>query len=398
MTDSDDRLAAVLDTVAPSFDGERGDWARVLGEASRPSEGGRRSMAFTVAAAALVGLVAVLAWPDRGMPPDRVLDRALAAAGAGEVFHATFEARSPGRLLDLRSGRRRALGATRELWFHPERGLRTVLRVGGGTPGVRVQTADEVGATERRLYEAFTTSYRHALASGLAKVIDDGELDGRDVYWVQIYSQPVPATPDLSTPRMLELADVVAIDRQSFKPVYVRQTLDGEPFGTGVRILRTSSVPAEAVPVAASRLDDQGLGYGESLHRDLNPSGARRRLKTPALWAGGQVDGVPLGRIVELDFEEGRGRFENWAITHGLALAYGQMSASGHPNPREPYVWLRQSPRRVASMSVYVPPEGTALVGAGGAFLVKNGTHVSIEASSEELAIAAARALRPIGR
>jgi hypothetical protein len=397
VTDAYGRIEAALETLTPSFSDERGDWTAVVADASRQPV--RRWRGVVAGGAAIaVAVLAVLAWPDSGMSPGRVLERAAAAAGTGPVFHAVFEADSPGTLLDLRTGERRRLRARRELWYHPQRGLQTVLRVAGRASGVTVQTADEVGGNERRLYEAFTTNYREALAGGLAEVVEDGEIDGRGVYWVQIYSEPVPAKPDLSSLEMRELADVVAVDRETFKPLYVRRTLDGKAIGRGFRILHTSSVPAEAVPVPASRLDGEGMGYGESLRRDLDLSEARRRLKTPALWAGHELEGLPLGRIVELDYEEGRGAFENWTITPGLALVYGRMTRTGHPDPRADHVWLRQSPRRIALMSVYVPPEGTAFVGGRGAFLVKLGTHVSIEASSEELALAAARALRPIGR
>lgn len=396
MSDLDARTIAVLERAAPSFDGERGDWARVLADASRPLHHRRRIL--VTLAAALAGLVVVLAWPDGTAPPGRVLDRALAATGTGEVFHAVFEADAPGTLLDLRSGEQRRLRATRELWFHPSRGLRTVLRVEGATAGERVQTVDRIGSAGRRLYEAFTTNYREALASGLAKVVDDGELEGRDVYWVQVYSESVPAkTPDLDRLRIQQLAELVAVDAETFKPVYVRQTLDGEPVGAGLRILQTNSVPAEAVRFGPARLYEEGLGYGESLQRDLAAAEARRRLTTPALWAGPEIGALPLGRIVELDFEEGRGPFENWTVTRGLAVAYGQVTPSGQPDARAPYVWIRQSPRRLESMSAYVPAEGTALVSDRGAFLVREGTYVTIEASSQDLAIAAARALRAIG-
>ncbi|MDQ3992534.1 MAG: hypothetical protein M3229_02635, partial [Actinomycetota bacterium] len=66
----------------------------------------------------------------------------------------------------------------------------------------------------------------------------------------------------------------------------------------------------------------------------------------------------------------------------------------------QPHVSVAQSTQRLSVRSAppgYVPPEGSVLLAAGGSgFLRRDGLFVSIQASTEELVLSAARALEPM--
>jgi len=330
-----------------------------------------------------------------------LLERALAAVSTDRVLYAVFEAASPGALVDLDSGARRPLRAYRAMWFDPERGLRTSLRVEGAGPPQRVGELDldPLGREERALYEALTADYRYALEHGLAQVVGSAKLGARDVAWVRIASEQTVTDADLSDLDLSELAVEAAVDRNTYAPVAVRRTLDGEPTGATVSVLRAEAVAPEAVPLTAVRVYDEALGYDESIERDLSLGRASGRLPG-ALWAGRAVAGLPFSRVDGRDFEQGRGHFRNWDVVRGLDVLYGSFDRHGNPSPGAPFVRVRQTLGRVVWMPAYRPPDGTVVTGGGrrGAYLVRDGVHVWIEASDDDLALAAARALRPIGR
>ena len=417
MTELDSRTAAVLDRAAPRFEAAVGDWDAVMRDARRPRQSRLgRMVAVAFAFAAVLG--AVVAWPVREDGDGRLLEQARAAIKAGHIFHVAFAVPPPGRLVDLRSGKRVDLRAVREVWFEPSsRNLRTVLRVTGSgvderwhiLPPLEMRRGSSLADrfVEEGLYEAIALDYPYALEHGLARIVDEGEVDGRPVAWTEIAVEAIGKSPDLSTLEFRNLAVEAAIDRRTHLPIAVRRTLDGTPIGPVRRVGRSKTVPRDAMSVAPERFYDPSarsaplyarirVAKATVVQRGLSAPAARTRFPA-AVWAGRKLAGVGLARINAVDYGS---RGKRSAVA-GLEVRYGVSSPAGLD---EPYVVLREAPRRLAWMPNVRPPAGMALVGPipghgpAAAFVVNRGAYLTISASSEEFAFTAARALRPIGR
>jgi hypothetical protein len=161
---------------------------------------------------ALIGLVAVglgaaaglLTLLPHGGARGSLLPQALAAVGTGAVVHARIETRLPGTtVVDLRTGRTTPQTAAIEYWYDEERGqLRREMRRGGAlVDGGASSAAVEPGLA------AFVRGYRHALATGAARRLDDGVVAGRRVAWLQLGHGPY--------------AERVAVDAAAYTPVLV---------------------------------------------------------------------------------------------------------------------------------------------------------------------------------
>jgi hypothetical protein len=143
----------------------------------------------------------------------------------------------------------------------------------------------------------------------------------------------------------------------------------------------------------------------------LTPSEASAVLGRPALWAGPSVAGLRLARI--WDDERGEGydpRSKRWAKTFsGATFYYGALDNSGNPaspagaSRAAPAPFVQVDESRTLDLGFqrvvvhYSPPEGSILVfDAGIAVMQKDGLYLELEASSESLLLAAARALERV--
>ena len=131
---------------------------------------------------------------------------------------------------------------------------------------------------------------------------------------------------------------------------------------------------------------------------ELTTAQASDVLGRRALWLGREFQGIPLTRIAKLETSRGyspaTGR---WGHTQtGATFVYGPESAA---SPK-PYVHLWEATTIVHEFfrGKFVPPEGSLLlVTKGTGTMRKDGLYVSIEGSSDDLVLAAARGLRPVG-
>jgi hypothetical protein len=363
-------------------------------------------------AAALVALFVTAPW--RGTERVGILDRALAAVGDGPVLHVVLrdDALPAGTLVDLRTGDRKRIFRTEEIWYDTNGGLvRELSRFGG------VIEYDEVSTVGRSLpkgrvevrsspdVERLARDYRDALKAGTARVSGRGVIDGISVYWITVpRGRMVTSNPNVRAP-----VDQVAVSRGTFKPVAIRTTQEGWPCKPSCllasqRVLRMQSVAADAADLETSPVapgDRLSSGdYAIRGPREIPLGEAAEILGRTPFWLGREHAGLQLAHASSLFFRVGPA-----PELSGLGFAYGG-SKDG-----EPYISIAEtthrdfaarirnygSSLRPGSRMGYVPPEGWVLVTRKRfGFLVRDGVYVRMETSGEELLLDAARALRPL--
>ena len=190
-----------------------------------------------------------------------------------------------------------------------------------------------------------------------------------------------------------------------------------------VKTIETMSVDSAdfSQPVESEAMKHQFSGGKNDRNLLVVPVSSVPDAVPGAVWAGSSVEGLPLASATRENF---RTRFgdraaEDWS---GAQLVYGAMSSAEVPDFEQPFVQIWESVRSV-SESAYAGPrlpplpvselDGRLYVTWTGAqppspsaplamnaltgYAVVNGVHVTVRASSGELLVAAARALRPIG-
>jgi hypothetical protein len=366
-------VAEMLDALVPRHEGA-GDWDRVLRDAGirRRALPTRARLTFRVAAAAAVAAAiaaAVSLWPAGG-PGPTVLERALAAAGDGQVLHFVYEADPPKTLVNLETGERTELRAQHEVWFDPQAGVRETERFDGVVQFDVFLGPDEISEHARTLYTGLGAGYRDALESGRAEVVGEDVVDGTAVYWIRGGAG----------------AHDVAVSRDTFAPAYIRVEQNGTSALT--RIVAYETVERVAAPVDSAPADAKvppGVGtYGAAIEL----ADAAERLGRAPVWAGPSLHGFPLGSVREVRLPSSAGDVP------GVSVAYGSVEDG-------PHVELTQAATPADALTMlagvrgYVPPEGTALLSGVVALLRSNGVVVAVHAPDEAMALDVARSLRP---
>jgi hypothetical protein len=395
----------VLDQFAPISEAE-GDWERVLADAQREPTRHVRALGLgvPVLAAALVAIVA-LAWPFQSEPPT-VLARALAAIGDGPVIHVVTRGEWGGTQIDLRSGEVRPQHAETEVWYDPDRGLHYVSRLGDRVVADHVEAPGPAADRGAEQYIALADRYRNALRAGRARVVAKGRVEGRPVYWIRIRGQWFP---DVGDGKNHLLAEEVAVDRDTYAPVYTRSTLDGRPApGGGSLLLELERLAAGEGDFSADPSSDpRGVYGGAELTENLTPRKLARVLGGRAVWLGDSFAGLPLVQARQITFKQRRRSSDPWQTTRGVSVFYGSL----HPrrggirlrDDSRPFVQLLQateaSPRWPSWRGgISGLREGLLLVEATGTgFLRHNGVYVSISSRSARRVLAAAVAVRSVG-
>jgi hypothetical protein len=142
--------------------------------------------------------------------------------------------------------------------------------------------------------------------------------------------------------------------------------------------------------------------------RALTRAAAANAMGVPALWVGPAFDGLPLARVATTREGIARNRepASGWNIVNGLLLYYGDADdpcarvafPSGRCAGKGAFVAVREQPRLLFAFQ-YFPPEGQLLLEEGPTGLLRrDGVYVTIDAPSEGLVLAAARALEPMSR
>lgn len=371
-----------LERLAPKAEVEIPDWQDVIRRANRAPDHGHRIGATqitprrrltwtrpTAAAVALAGAIAALALVSPWDSGPTLVDRALAAVGDEPVLHAVI-ARPPRmdeRLISVESGATIERVETTEIWFDRSRDLKkTVIALDGrvleeiletaaggftqGGPiytcawiaahpieatkaGVSCNISGENGTTPRQIPEqpptldealaGFVDRYQSGLASGRVREVGRGEVDGRDVIWLELPSHAAGARP--APPK-----DRVAIDADTYKPLLVRAADGAIQF----RVLTIETVPfARSLFTKPEPLGPAPGGVGGSVKAsaEISPSQASAALGKPALWLGEEWNGYRLVETERADLSIGYGpRSEREPTrTTGIKFTYARVAADG---------------------------------------------------------------------
>ncbi len=398
-----------------------------------------RASRLVVVAAALAAVVAIALIAPWTRSSGSLSDLALAAIGSQPVLHVIAETQVPtgGQLVDIKTGHVQQISRPQkeEIWFDAAKGLkRDTVRVGstivddtletprgGYTPGGIVYdcawiAAHPIQATKARVscnfsgengttphlvprpkptldpgLAGFVDGYRKALASGQARAAGSGQLEGRPVDWLEF--------------KTADGNERVALDHRTHKPVL----LEGDS-GWRLRITSIETIPFSASDFrrpTANELPERALAtFGRASDEESLPleRSAIAEAVPGAVWAGASVDGLALAKAERQSLLT---TFANHmrppATGTGLELEYGTLNASGRIDDSQPHLRIQAAPSRVlafGNMWGFVrgddPPAGWLYTsGPPIGFTVVGGAYVTIQASSAELLLAAARALEP---
>lgn len=415
----------------------------------------RPSLLGLVAALAVAAvLVLVAPWDRSG---GSLSDLALAAVGSQPVLHVVAELPTGVQAVEIATGASRPVLQEEEIWYDADRGLKkTVVRVGPTTLDVTLETpqggftahgivydcawiaAHPVEATKARVscnasgvngttprviprpkptldpgLSGFVDGYRRALAAGQAREAGSGKLDGRQVDWLVF--------------RTSAGSERVALDADSHKPLL----LADDDHGLRLRIRTIETIPYAATDFSRPRPDEVPVGpsFGKATDAadlPLEPTPIAAVMPN-ALWAGKTLAGLPLVKAEQQTLVAAFAGATPRLSGTGLELEYGSIGTGGRLDRSQPYVRVSESPSRdlafgnkwsfggggdPAAGQLYVittndddqerafgpdgkplPPSPPLAVG----FAVIDGVYVTIETSTPELALAAARALEPAG-
>lgn len=414
----DSRLARSLDMIAPPRPGPD-RWDAVVAGAEEASRNGRRRLVPAVPVASLViaAVLLAVAWPFAGGPRGTI-ERAAAAIGTQPVLHVVFTQTAPNRpqLVSLSDGQPIQQALTTEIWFDASRDLKkTVTRLNGTVidelletraggfstsgprytcawiarhpskataAGVSCRADLQNGASPRDVPEqaprlalalaGFVDRYQAALASGEAREIGEGSLDGRKVIWLRV-------TEAVDSP--LRGGQDVAVDASSYEPLLVR------PLDNSIPPTRIDA--ADTQPYHRSIFARPAVAYapsvGEVVDRSLVAAvTASELLGGRALWLGEEWGELQLVATVREDlitrYPPASGREPSRSV--GVAFEYALVADDGTTGRST--LTVRQSRScEIAyrwSCTAYDPPDGTILTGPVGAPSVfrRDGLFVSI--------------------
>jgi hypothetical protein len=449
---TDVRIAELLDELTPRYDDRRGEWERVSADAR--AAGQRRLPSPLRARVAIVaGVVAavatlVLAWPFGSQHPS-LLNRALAAVGEGPVLHVVLRGEWGGTLIDLNTGDRTAIYGDTEIWFDSSDGREhTTSRLGG------VVQDEEVGKPAKAAPElALAREYRHALEAGTAQIAGEDTIDGEAVVWITIHRELLP---DVADGKDHEWAQQVAVSKETYKPVALRETRDGkEGPGTLQRVLDLQLLPSGQGDFTAARPSLNGSAFKQG-REPIALEQAGSVLGTTPLWLGHDYNGLPLAQVYRETTSAGHERrvrltgakaeaaikcsqirgsgggecFRSLGLgsvevtADGVFMIQGPMTwsdeessvvffygsvgdDSNRPQPDpvpqfdRPNVTVTEStevsPFR-RGVGTYAPPPGSLFLAAGArtGYLERDGLQIGIDAAGEDAILAAAHALAPM--
>lgn len=451
--DTEILMASRFDEIAASYDDYAPDWSDVVARSSADSRRLtgrpriRRRVVFAVAACAIAAVAALaIPWNSSSGPLD---DQALAAIGSGPVIHVIGEFPTGVDTVDLSTGTSQPLMETQEVWYSATSALlHTVSRSGSMLVDDTLATPDGTFTPQGIVYDCtwiaahpaaatkahvscnasgnnsstpqqvprpapaldaglagFADGYQQALSSGAAHADGSGQVNGRAVDWLVI---------DTSSGH-----ERVALDSQSHKPILVSNdsgwtmnitTIETTPF-VAADFTRPTSSEIAAQPSNGSANDVNDV--------TLDAAGIAQAM-THAVWAGPVVNGVPL---VRAESQQLAASYAHKVLPDehgvGLELDYGSLAAGNQLDRSKPYIEVRLAPTptlaaaymwnalrgapsagsmtlSTSKASTAYGPGGTAIPEPGLSLgqLETNGLSVTIQASSPELAIAAAQALR----
>jgi hypothetical protein len=289
----------VVERLEPIPD-ERGDWGAVIRDARprrRPVLVGSVA-GVVVAAAALFALTLFEPWEGERQT---LLERALAAVDDGPVLHVVLRGEWGGTLVDLKTGERTPVHGENETWYDPERELvHTISRLGDT---VQHESLYDPGKAPPELV-ALGRDYRPALQSGSARVAGEDVIDGRPVTWITYRRELLP---DSSDNKFHEWTQQVAVSKETFKPVAMRDTRDGKPGpGTLTRVIALEMLAAgEGDFTVEPRRVLDNVAFSEGRERITLDQAAEVLGRRP-VWLGSEHSGLPLSYVSRKFVRTGR--------------------------------------------------------------------------------------------
>jgi hypothetical protein len=400
--------------------------------------------AFVLAAAAAVALVAP--W---NAGHTTLVDRAIAAIGDGPVLHAiTRETTSGGGLtvVDLQTGERSAPVSVleQEIWYDQAKGLaHTISRTNGRLSDDVLQTPDgsfssdgpvitcawiarhpveatkervscrfdgDNGATPRDVPEqppsvdpalaGFLTQYRDVLASGGARKTGEGVVDGTPVYWLSIPID-VPTDPTAPPSPPVEVRELVAVGRDSYRPVLVKTVFNGSQ-ASEYHVVEIGSMARDEANFSKPepRPARERVTIGEvASHTEIVPAQAAGALGRPAFWLGREFGNLALSSVERLTVTTGYARSTGLPLRLDDGVRFIYQDNQGHElrlaeslRPEFAFGWgfvTRGLPEG--------PAPGKLVLGGFADFIVRDGVYVAIYShDADQSPIAVARALVPV--
>jgi hypothetical protein len=380
-------------------------WAAIVADADVDTGVARHRRRWLIGAIPALGLVVAavvvaLAWPFGGGPGGSVLQRAAAAIGDGPVLRVVVRSGFGGTLINLRTGTRSELHGEEEIWFDPQRGIHQISRFGGVLQGEALYPPGRVSYLDKTL-GGLANRYRQALENGSARVLGKHTVAGQPVYWIRVDTQMLP---DVADHKLHEWAHDVAVSQSNFEPVATRETRDGKVGPDGISIIESVETLSEDAG-NFTRLGPDRNGTAVMMGgraEGLSLAQANQLLGRHAVWAGASVAGIKLVGVAKQDRAEGYNRQTNtWAKRYfSVTFSYGAAGQLGRP-ASGPSVQLSESPTLdfgfQRGVIGYSPLEGSILIFGGRIGVMQmNGVYLSLEASSDELLLATARALEPV--
>jgi hypothetical protein len=392
-----------LDRLVPELRGE-GEWERVLADAQRSRRRGFGLALSPVAVAAAIAILA-LAWPFGSERPGGVLERALAAMGEGPVLHIVYRGEWGPTRVDLSTGEITPIVAESEVWYDPKRGANHIYRLDGEVQHEHLTRPPQLSVRQEEKFVALADNYRAALQAGKARVIGPGRVGDRAVLWIRTTAEWLPDSAD---GRNHLFAEEVAVDRETYEPVYARSTRDGRAFpGGGAVIAELERLDAGSgdfeVDEASRSLE--GFMGGAEYGKLLKPDEFSTAVGGTALWLGSSYDGRPLADAREFTVLRREDRDDQWEKTRGLYLFYGKLR-------RKNGVPLRALARGQVELEQFREPplywigwaevpaaeDDTVVISGRSGLVLRDGTYVSVRAEGVREILEAAAALRRVGR
>jgi hypothetical protein len=365
----------------------------------------RRALAVAAVLVAAAILALAAPWEDEG-GNGLVLERALAAVqGDGPVVHSVVTMRDA-RRVELATGRVSYRETRIEAWYDRERRrARLVARQDGrllGDEVVTVGTPDPTLETFAPAPTDLSEFYRGALRDGRARILREGDWEGRPVYWLE-----------LDPPKGGSRGAHVAVDRETYLP-QVMTILDerGRPTDFQFRFLTLETIPRRERDFEGAEnpggLLTPGSFSAEGSSGPISLESARSTLGSTAVWAGQSIAGSRFREVAVTDLESEPGSADA-KQGKGLKLAYGT-SLEEPPVRGITIDQIRDdSPLRESVVDGEPPREGVVelrehTIGWSAAretkritaVLRRDGLWIAIDAPNEETALTVARALRPI--
>jgi hypothetical protein len=249
----------------------------------------------------------------------------------------------------------------------------------------------------------FLTQYRDALQRGGARKTGEGLVDGTPVYWLLI-PIAVPTDPTAPPGPPIEVRELVAVDRDSYRPVLVKTLFNGSR-GSEYHVVEIGTVTRDEANFAKPELRParDRITSGEvPTHSETDASEAASVLGRPALWLGRQLGDLALRSIERQTVTTRYARSTGLPPRIDDAVAFIYTDAQGH------HVRLEESLQPefgfgwgyVTRLLPEGPAPGRLVLGGGfGGFMVRDGIYVAIQSGllDDAKTIALARGLTPVG-